>query len=87
MTPPRDAFAWVKKRPDRVRIGVAHYEIVGNIFVGENITLADTLVLPRPQFVPIGSATIRDLSVEDVSEEHNVVLVNRRLLDYLMPDQ
>jgi hypothetical protein len=28
---------------------------------------------------------VRDLSVPDVVEEHNVVLINRRLLDYIMP--
>jgi hypothetical protein len=38
-----------------------------------------------PQFFATGSATIRDLSVLDVEQGHDIVLVNRRLVDYIMP--
>src|SRR5258708_39575671 len=81
----RDPFHWIKKRADHVRIGIAQYEIDGNIYVVENGTLRDTIGLVRPQFFAVGAATIRDLSVLDVNEHHDIVLVNRRMVDYIMP--
>jgi hypothetical protein len=81
----RDPFHWIKKRPDPVRIGIAQYEIDGDVYVVENGSLHDTIGLVRPQFFAVGKATIRDLSVLDVEEHHDIVLVNRRMVDYILP--
>jgi len=82
---PRDPYHWIKKRPDHVRIGIAQYEVDGDVYVVENGSLHDTIGLVRPQFFAVGVATIRDLSVLDVVQHHDIVLVNRRLVDYIMP--
>jgi hypothetical protein len=81
----RDPFHWVKKRPDPVRIGIAQYEIDGDVYVVEHGSLHDTIALVRPQYFAVGKATIRDLSVLDIEEHHDIVLVNRRMVDYIMP--
>jgi hypothetical protein len=39
----------------------------------------------RPQFFAIGNVTIRDLSVLHVEQRHDIVLVNRRMVDYIVP--
>jgi hypothetical protein len=81
---PRDPFQWIKKRPSPVRVGSAQYEIDGSYYVVESGSLHNTIGLVRPQFFAIGNATIRDLSVLHVEQRHDIVLVIRRMVDYIM---
>ena len=82
---PRDPLVWVKKRPERVRIGIGPYEIVGNIYLAEGAVLEGLLAGLRYRFIPVTDAVVKRVDISSVTEEHQVVLVNRGRITFLMP--
>ena len=84
--PKPDPYAWVKKRPERVRVGIGPFEIVGDAYLVEQSSLRDVLVLAKPRFIVVGRAVVRRIDDPSFVEEHQVLLVNRERLDFVAPE-
>jgi len=84
--PRGDPHARIKKRPERVRVGIGPFEIVGDTYLVEQSNLRDVLALARPRFIVVGKAVVRRIDDPDFVEEHQVLLVNRKRLDFIVPE-
>ncbi|HLZ10831.1 MAG TPA: hypothetical protein VKT80_19765 [Chloroflexota bacterium] len=82
--PARDPFAWVKKHPERVKVGTGPYEIEGDLFMVEGVRLKEMIATARPVFIVLAAATVRRLDDPTFIENRGAVFVNRRLMDYLV---
>jgi hypothetical protein len=81
----RDPFAWVKKRPERVKIGTGPFEIEGDLYVAEGARLKETIGVTKPVFVVLKDATIRRTDDPSFVENHPAAFVNRRAMDFIVP--
>jgi hypothetical protein len=81
----RDPFAWVKKRPERVKIGTGPFEIEGDLYMTEGARLKDMLGVTKPVFVVLKDATIRRADDPGFLENHPAAFVNRRAMDFIVP--
>ena len=79
----QDPLVSVKKRAERVVIGVGPYEISGNIHLFEGCKLRDLLSAMRNRFVVLTEAAIRRTDDLGFEEEHEVVFVNRKRVDFV----
>jgi hypothetical protein len=84
-TAPRDAFAWIKKRSEQIKVGIGSYEITGATFMIEDAKLRDVISTPKPIFMVVTSATVRQLDGDGSTEEFGTVFVNKACIDYVMP--
>jgi hypothetical protein len=82
--PGRDPFAWVKKHPERVKVGTGPFEIEGDLFLVEGVRLKEMLATAKPVFIVLAAATVRRLDDPTFVENHNAVFVNRRIMDYIV---
>jgi hypothetical protein len=82
---PHDAFAWVEKRRERVRVGTGGYEIDGHSFLIKETPTENALVLSKPTFMVLAPAILRDIDHPSQPQEHPIVLVNRALMDFVLP--
>jgi len=82
--PPRDSFAMVKTRSEPVRVGIGPYEIEGRFFLIADAKVRDAIASPKPAFLGLKSATVRQVDGAGSAETFDSVLVNRRLMDYIV---
>ena len=82
---PPNPLAWVKKRPEQAITGIGPYQITGNVYLPEGSQLRDAFVAVRDRFFAVARAVIRLADNPDFVEEHNVVFVNRELMDFVAP--
>jgi hypothetical protein len=82
---PKDPMVWVKKRPEKVRIGIGPYEIVGDYYLAEAAVLEGALSVGVNRFLAFTHATIRRPDDPLYAENVKVVLINRQAIDYFMP--
>jgi len=82
---PKDPFVWVKKRPERVRVGTGPFNIEGNVYLAEEYKLKDLLLSVRDQFIAVAQAVVTRADAPEFREEHGVVFVNRSGMDFIMP--
>jgi hypothetical protein len=83
--PGRDPFAWVKKRPERVRVGTGPFEIEGDLYMVEGARLKEMIATTKPIFIVLAKATVRRVDEPSFFENHGAVFVNRRAMDFLVP--
>lgn len=81
----RDPSARIRKRRERVRLGIGGYTIIGDLHLADNATLRNARLLAQLDFIPLTSAEIQHADNPRDRERQAIIFVNRRRIDYLVP--
>jgi hypothetical protein len=80
----RDPSVWVKKHPERVRVGTGPFEIEGDLYMVEGVRLKGMIATAKPVFIVLAAVAVRRLDDPSFRENHPAVFVNRRMMDYMV---
>lgn len=82
----QNTFEWLRKRPNLVRVGIANFEIVGDLYLAEAQTLRDVITRPTPPFMVLTAARLQQCDGARRVEEHRTIFVNRKLAEFILPE-